>query len=685
MSQTTAKPASIDLVKIGMIALAVAIYLGGQSFLRSHEEARLERWKNENPEAYEAWVKEREDQALAHAEGAKTGEAGKTPETVEGKTGETPAFVAKTGEVAKTAGAPADPVKNPVEAPPQTEVAKVDDVELGAGPDDPGPLTLVFSQDGAALRRARLAREKVLATTPDDERGLEILDEIQPGKRSLALVYFKFGDREFKDLESRRWEQAPWEPAGEDDAEASGVAYATTLLDGDAPMARVTKRFTLPKDRPHVILSLAVENLTGRETTYAYQLRGPAGILLDGPPENPQQGAYALIKLQMAGRILSAEEPEIEIEHPYEPAKEPKLEDRRVSSEENLWAALTNRFFMAAVLAEKPGQIVQIVADGVEKGKREDKLADKRFLEANISPIFYRKTSEPLAGGATSAPERFVLYLGPLQPNLVREWEAGLGLSKPYHLEQAVQYCDVWGTRWPRIDWLAGVLLLLFRGLQHVSGSYGLAVIVLTLIVKLALHPFQRKMTVSMHKMQMLQPKLNAIEEKYKNQTKPEMRQKKEMEKWDLMRSEGVNPTMGCLPMLLQMPIFFALYGTFSHAFEMRHASFLWVKDLSLSDRVLTFSAWPNELNLLPIIYIVMTLITTLRAPKAPNADPNQELQRKIMSFMPVMFGFLFYKFPAGLILYFAASACFGLLESWYVKRFVLKVDRHGQPLLAAA
>ncbi len=163
------------------------------------------------------------------------------------------------------------------------------------------------------------------------------------------------------------------------------------------------------------------------------------------------------------------------------------------------------------------------------------------------------------------------------------------------------------------------------------------------------------------------------------------MKQKKEMEKWDLMRKSGANPLTGCLPMLLQMPIFFALYGTFSHAFEIRHANFLWIHDLSQPDRLAVMSFWPREFNLLPILYIGMTVVQTLLQPKPATSDPQQEMNRKMMMFMPLFFGFIIYSMPSGLVLYFAASATFGILESGYLKKYVLKKDLVGpEPAKAA-
>lgn len=666
-----AKRSSIDLVKVVGIALAVAIFFGGQFYFSAQNEKRAAEWQAQQAEL-------RRQELLKKTEPVLVSPKSSLDPSVEAKSGEAlpaEAKTAKTAEGAKT-GDPNGETPAPVKV---EQAAPVGDVVLGGAEGD--LLKLTLTQAGATLKHGMLAQERVLAQTPDDEKGLELLDEIEPGKRSLALVKFRFNAYEFTDLESRLWEK---EAAGEPSDEAA-VAYATTLADTEGkPLAKVFKRFVLPPQGQHLLLEVRVQNLTGQPATYAYQLRGPAGILLDGPKHDPEQGTYVQLKLQLASRLISQEHPDVLTQFPHPADKVPDLEDRRVSGEENLWAALSNRFFLTALVALRPTQVVQIVAEPIFGKKREDKLDDKRFHYDNLTPIFFRKESEPLAAGATGEAEPYALYLGPLQPEHIRDWEASLALPRPMHLEEAVQYCDIWGTRWPRVDWLSGMLLAIFRGIQSLFGSWGLAVILLTLVVKVALHPMQRKMNVSMHKMQMLQPKLAAIEEKYKTQTKPEQKQKKEMEKWDLMRKEGVNPTMGCLPMLLQMPIFFALYGTFARAFEIRHAKFLWVEDLSLQDRFMHVAIWPHELNLLPVIYIAMTIVTTLRMPKPENPDPQQEMQRKMMSFMPVMFGVLFYRMPAGLILYFAASACFGLIETWYIKRFVLKVDKHGKPLATA-
>jgi YidC/Oxa1 family membrane protein insertase len=124
----------------------------------------------------------------------------------------------------------------------------------------------------------------------------------------------------------------------------------------------------------------------------------------------------------------------------------------------------------------------------------------------------------------------------------------------------------------------------------------------------------------------------------------------------------------------VQIPVFSALYGIFNHAFDMRGATFLWIRDLSQPDRLYELPFWPHAINLLPILYIGLSFIQTRMTPQAPKSDdPQAEMNRKMMMFMPLMISLMFYNMPAGLVLYFTASACWGMLESWFIKKFVIK------------
>jgi YidC/Oxa1 family membrane protein insertase len=154
-----------------------------------------------------------------------------------------------------------------------------------------------------------------------------------------------------------------------------------------------------------------------------------------------------------------------------------------------------------------------------------------------------------------------------------------------------------------------------------------------------------------------------------------EARQKMGMEQQDLMKKAGANPASGCLPMFIQIPIMTALYGIFIHAFEMRGAEFLWIRDLSRQDQLATFGFFPYELNLLPLIYMGITIVQQRINPPPQSDDPQQEMNRKMMMYMPIMMSVLFYRMPAGLVLYFATSAIFGALETWYIKKYLIKDD----------
>lgn len=684
----------VDWVKYLGIAAAILLFVGGQYYLKYRNAVRFQEWAEKHPEEFEKWQAEQDRIAKGlppEDPDAKTTDEAKT--ATEAKIGEAKS-PAKTESASKTGdGEPkADGGKGEGEKdPPADETAEPAQPDPGTDIKiEGGQLNVTLTAKGAAIQQATLANEKILPS--DKESGLEFLGEIQTGRRSLSTVSFAMDDVKLEDLEGRVWKLAS-DSGGFGSEGIWRVAYTTTFgakgADGWKPIVKVTKRYEVPKEGPALKVSLQVENLTKTPVKYSYGLRGPAGVLMDGPKDNPSQNYIAILNCFLAGRKAEAEEPEVHGVTPFTAEKEPDEEKRRISDDENVWAGVRNRFFMAMLVPEDPRETIKIVAEGIHADKKIKENAkannDKRYESDNLSPVFFRATSAELAAGAASTEEVYHLYLGPAEDEHLQAFEATLGAEKPLHLDSAIQYCDAFNWSWPRVDWIARRLVWIFQFIHRMTNSYGLAVILLTLAVKLCLHPIQRKQTISMHMMQKLQPELQAIEKKYEGQTSKEMKQKKEMEKWDVMRKAGANPMTGCLPMFLQMPIFFALYGVFGRAFEIRHASFWWIEDMAVADRLATLPVWPHELNLLPIVYLGMTLFQTLRMPKPQTDDPNQLMQRKLMMWFPLIIVLMFYRMPAGLVLYFACSASFGLIESWYIKRFVLKVDRHGKPLAEAA
>ncbi len=209
---------------------------------------------------------------------------------------------------------------------------------------------------------------------------------------------------------------------------------------------------------------------------------------------------------------------------------------------------------------------------------------------------------------------------------------------------------------------LVGVLEL-FKG---VFKSYGLAIILLTALINLLLFPFTRVSYMSMKRMQLIQPQMNKLKEH--NKKNPEKLNREMME---LYKKHKVNPFGGCLPMLLQMPVFIALYVALSKTVGLRNASFFWIHDLSSPDRVgLPFSLpfLGNEIHVLPLIMVgAMVIQQRFTQIKMEGQDPAMESQQKMMAIMmPILFGFIFYTMPSGLVLYWLTNT---LLMSAYQLR----------------
>jgi YidC/Oxa1 family membrane protein insertase len=192
-------------------------------------------------------------------------------------------------------------------------------------------------------------------------------------------------------------------------------------------------------------------------------------------------------------------------------------------------------------------------------------------------------------------------------------------------------------------------LLLSMNWLHNaLSFSYGWAIIAITIIIKLLFWPLTQASTRSMKRMQALQPQMNAIREKYKDD--PVKANKKTME---YMKEHKVSPLGGCLPMVLQIPVFFGFYSMIQSAIELRGAHFLWVKDLSQPDTLFMIPGTTFPFNLLPLIMGVTMLWQARLTPPSPGMDP---MQAKMMRYMPLMFIVFLYNFSAGLALYWTVQ-----------------------------
>jgi YidC/Oxa1 family membrane protein insertase len=195
---------------------------------------------------------------------------------------------------------------------------------------------------------------------------------------------------------------------------------------------------------------------------------------------------------------------------------------------------------------------------------------------------------------------------------------------------------------------------------DHWTFNYGWAIILVTLIINLALFPFRLSSLKSARKMQKLQPQIQAINAKYKNiSMRDPKKAEQNQEVMELYKREGVNPVGGCLPLVVQLPFFYAFYRVLSIAIELRHAPWLWVPDLSSPETL--------PIHLLPII-LVATQFFTQKLTPAAGVDPNQQ---KMMMFMPLIFGFMFYSASAGLVLYWLTGNVVGIVQQLIINRFM--------------
>jgi YidC/Oxa1 family membrane protein insertase len=286
----------------------------------------------------------------------------------------------------------------------------------------------------------------------------------------------------------------------------------------------------------------------------------------------------------------------------------------------------------------------------------------------------------PWSWGFTGLDHEHQAYLGiTFTPETVAPgtaWERGWSISASSmtkadlalfsETEQVIKYTDGF-YRFFKI--LANALAWVLDMLASVVGHYGVAVILLTVLIKAALYRTTYKQQESMLKMQKVGPELKYIQEQYK--TNKQMLAQKQME---LFKKHGVNPLGGCLPIFIQLPIFIALFQAFSHSADLRGTSFLWISDLTLPDQVwgmpISFlNGWVLSLNPLPIIYICVSAWMSFSQTPPANSDPQQQMMYKMMRWMPVMFGVIFYNMPSGLVLYFTIQAVISTLEIKYIKR----------------
>jgi YidC/Oxa1 family membrane protein insertase len=310
----------------------------------------------------------------------------------------------------------------------------------------------------------------------------------------------------------------------------------------------------------------------------------------------------------------------------------------RASSQEKVpgaeWAAMSNQFF-TSIITPLEAKAVEVWGQPFEI-KQANGPTLKGMEGAMGMPGFQLQPGQ-------TANARFQLYLG---PKLYGR------LAQLQHDEAEIMNFGMWK--------LVSQFLLNFMNLIHGwVHDYGWSIIILTACVKGVLWPLQNKANRSMRKMSALAPKMQELKDKYKDDP---TRMNQEVMK--LYKEHGVNPVGGCLPMMIQIPIFFGLFTMLGQAAELRNASFLWVHDLSQPDTIAHIPGTDWKINLLPLIMGATNLWLMRMTPKTGDST-----QRRIMMFMPLIFLFFCYNFAAALALYYTTQNLFTILQLWQNQR----------------
>lgn len=295
-----------------------------------------------------------------------------------------------------------------------------------------------------------------------------------------------------------------------------------------------------------------------------------------------------------------------------------KIDSGKLLGPDVAWAGFESKYFIASIIPQNPTLTSLSLSVDTQ----------------NMVSVSLKGTQNIIPPGQIGS-FSYSLYLGPKEHDILKSQGVGL--------ENAIDFGS-----W--MKWLAMPCLVSIKFLNSYVSNYGIAIIILTLLIKIVFWPLGNKSYKSMKEMQKLQPKIAEIREKYKND-----KTKLSQATMDLYKTHKVNPLGGCLPMVIQIPVFFGLYKALMYSIELRHAPFYWwIQDLSAKD--------PYYIT--PIIMGATMFIQQKMSP--PMGDP---MQAKLMLLMPVVFTFLFLSFPSGLVLYWLFQNILSIGQQYYINK----------------
>lgn len=462
----------------------------------------------------------------------------------------------------------------------------------------------------------------------------------------------------------------------------TSATYGADLVQNGKTLLELRKTFTVaPRSEPDRGFEATVDFDFVNPTATPHTIRAA----FNGPTLPPKESYRPPDRQVVAGFAVDKDTIEVGL-HPIEEFKTDKNNGevdltKDAKGHPARWAGAVSNNFAAIVLplemqvngsaTQNTSYIGQIVAHGVNIDKdvpMDDHNAYVSFetTDLNLDPhgslelpmsVFFGPKAKTISGyGSVLDSSYYTSY------------------PRHYDLLTAIR-SSMCGISLCSFDWLTNALQWLLVNIHFVVRDWGLAIIVLVAIVRLALHPITKRSQISMAKMGKMGPEMKRLQEKYKDDKDALNKAMVEFH-----REQGLGPYLGCLPMFLQMPIWIALYGVLQSTFELRHAPFLWnltwIHDLSQPDALFTFPHPIHILffdihsfNVLPLLLAIVMMIQQQFMPKPAAATPEQLQQQKMMQWLsPLMFLFFFYPYPSGLNLYIFASTGVGIIESKVVR-----------------
>jgi YidC/Oxa1 family membrane protein insertase len=378
-------------------------------------------------------------------------------------------------------------------------------------------------------------------------------------------------------------------------------------------------------------VELTFRNRGKRERIINYVLQGPTGLPLENV-ENTQKFRDVVVGFQtprggidhqlMAGKTIA----EGKVEEWKEPMK-------FIGVDVQFFAALLSPGEDQSKTAYTRSATQQLV--GPDKKEKSD-------ISVELTSVDLKLAKANAADDADRVTHTYHLFAGPKRDDVL-----------PAGSEKVIDF--------GMFHWISRPMLGLLKIFHRLSGSWGIAVICLTIVVRSAMFPVSIKQARGAAKMQAIQPEIAALKEKYGND-----KEKFGRAQMELYRKHNFNPFAGCIPILFQLPIFMGLYQSLNHAVDLRMAHFLWIDNLAAPDALFQLPfAIPflgPEFNLLPIITVILYVVQQ-KMFTPPPANEEQAMQQKMMSFMMIFMGVMFYKVPAGLCVYFIASSLWSMAE----------------------